>query len=701
MIFNRNYNNFLLLVSFLFMMVTPTQSGEHESVYTVDVSIPEYDPGNSEHFLISSKADWIHINDSDKRFFYVEPNVNYGYAYIAADGTANAKKYISLYNGNDTHPAKLSSAEQANVQLVFNNANYWVVDRMSSFNHSATDDYCIRVEGASANIVLNRLYLTNFYNGIIIRGTLNHPYTNNITVQNCRLDAMSAAGLNDDRVAIFLTGENWNIDRTLVNTKILNNEIRNCNDGIQPVSRPQDGQLVDYPGTIIDFNHIYIDSAIYSDGNGNHDPNGLYAWAENAIDLKGGSNDPDNPMILTNNYFWGYRWTDPNGGGSGDPGAAMVIHYNVKNVIVENNVVFDSNRGIVAGDPGGLAFSVEDASMKGNIFYDLGHNPEGQLAWALYYYESKNLAFENNTIVGVNKQSRWFSNNNDEVNMSVKCNAIINSYEMVQTRAATTIVESNTFYNTSMQDAGDGISYANASDAHMADLTFTTDNYTNSPREITLPGVVTTELSPHAGGCMALPGEATGPSPSDTTEDILTDVRLRWTARNGATSHDVYFGETNPPPFIQNQDSATYTPDHLSNNTTYYWRIDEKNETGIAEGKVWSFTTVDSMVNTNVDLSSLTVSAKFSVDCYPIPSNSYIYLRFSIPGDGRVIIRIYNLMGEEIDEVANSFYTLGSHVVVWDSSHTLRGKISGEQQLYMYQAQFEDQVRNGKIILAE
>jgi len=41
----------------------------------------------------------------------------------------------------------------------------------------------------------------------------------------------------------------------------------------------------------LSFNHIYVDSDVYTDGVGNHDENGLWAWTENAIDLKGGSDE--------------------------------------------------------------------------------------------------------------------------------------------------------------------------------------------------------------------------------------------------------------------------------------------------------------------------------------------------------------------------------------------------------------------------
>ena len=40
-----------------------------------------------------------------------------------------------------------------------------------------------------------------------------------------------------------------------------------------------------------------------------------------------------------------------------------------------------------------------------------------------------------------------------------------------------------------------------------------------------------------------------------------------------------------------NQAGTTYNPGTLAPGITYFWRIDEKNETGTTAGAVWSFTT--------------------------------------------------------------------------------------------------------------
>jgi hypothetical protein len=91
-----------------------------------------------------------------------------------------------------------------------------------------------------------------------------------------------------------------------------------------------------------------------------------------------------------------------------------------------------------------------------------------------------------------------------------------------------------------------------------------------------------------------LPGQAYDPAPADAELDVLIDAPLAWIAGANATSHDVYFG-ANPIPeaaeFQGNQADTGFVPGALDYETTYYWRIDEVNDTGTAVGNVWSFTT--------------------------------------------------------------------------------------------------------------
>ncbi len=87
------------------------------------------------------------------------------------------------------------------------------------------------------------------------------------------------------------------------------------------------------------------------------------------------------------------------------------------------------------------------------------------------------------------------------------------------------------------------------------------------------------------------PGQASSPNPANGATNVSTTTDLSWTAGSGATSHDVYFGTVSPGTFRGNQTATTYDTNTMATSTTYYWRIDEKNDNGTTTGVVWSFTT--------------------------------------------------------------------------------------------------------------
>lgn len=95
------------------------------------------------------------------------------------------------------------------------------------------------------------------------------------------------------------------------------------------------------------------------------------------------------------------------------------------------------------------------------------------------------------------------------------------------------------------------------------------------------------------------PGIAANPSPADGDSIAVRNVSLGWTPGNGTTSNDIYLGTTNPPPFATNTTSNSYYTGILNPFTTYYWRVDTKNQYYTTEGDVWSFTTGNSIADTN------------------------------------------------------------------------------------------------------
>jgi hypothetical protein len=90
------------------------------------------------------------------------------------------------------------------------------------------------------------------------------------------------------------------------------------------------------------------------------------------------------------------------------------------------------------------------------------------------------------------------------------------------------------------------------------------------------------------------PAKPTGPAPANAAANVCTNPVLSWSGDGTATSYDVYFGNDSTPDSGElrgNQTNTQFRPGRLGPNTTYYWRVDAKNQSGTTTGDVWSFTT--------------------------------------------------------------------------------------------------------------
>ncbi|MHC4575410.1 MAG: SUMF1/EgtB/PvdO family nonheme iron enzyme, partial [Planctomycetota bacterium] len=97
------------------------------------------------------------------------------------------------------------------------------------------------------------------------------------------------------------------------------------------------------------------------------------------------------------------------------------------------------------------------------------------------------------------------------------------------------------------------------------------------------------------------PNIAWRPRPADNAIDVAPDANLSWSRGDNASSHDVYVGTnyndvenatTSSSQYKGNREPNSYEPNSiLELGRTYYWRIDEVNDTSETtwKGSVWSF----------------------------------------------------------------------------------------------------------------
>ena len=475
--------------------VKTTSRKNGRNPYLEPITLPECDASNPEVQFIKNNSDWKMINSKNKRIFCVSPGDYRSVDIkITASGTASKKRYIVLNNGNDIHPGKLPLAQVANYALVFKQASYWVVDRMAGVSPHASR--VVDFKGARGGTpgsgcthnIINRLYTSNM--GAAVRfGTDGDSNT----LQNSRIENMRLDSRKKDVMAVIIED---NIEKTpgmtITNTKIINNEIVNNNDGIH-VGRHNytaDGgkrQSGNIAGTIIDGNDIYITSDLYTDGHGHHDPDGIYAYAEDGMDIKIGSDDPNNPMIISNNHVWGFRQSDTTGSSISSYGGGIGTHLGVYNIKIINNVVFDTMDGI-AGASGARQdepYGMLNAEIKHNLLYEVGpilNRPANALRFSM----SKNIDASENIIINSRDDYAMVASSKGDV--CVGNNIIINQENgnNVENRnnwsefrdGINQCLKTNAFYNST------------AAAGYTKDYTFVTDKFTNSPRVMRLKNAV-------------------------------------------------------------------------------------------------------------------------------------------------------------------------------------------------------------------
>ncbi len=136
------------------------------------------------------------------------------------------------------------------------------------------------------------------------------------------------------------------------------------------------------------------------------------------------------------------------------------------------------------------------------------------------------------------------------------------------------------------------------------------------------------------------PSSALNAYPLNNSTNLSNTDTLRWSGLC-AQSRDVYFGTSNPPPFITNQTDTNFVTGVLINNTTYYWRINEKNYFGTTIGTIWSFTTLNDVGVNNIS------SKSNIINCYPTPAKDYLTIE-TTNSNTEQRIEIDNLFGQTL-----------------------------------------------------
>lgn len=194
--------------------------------------------------------------------------------------------------------------------------------------------------------------------------------------------------------------------------------------------------------------------------------------------------------------------------------------------------------------------------------------------------------------------------------------------------------------------------------------------------------------------------KGTAAAPTLWTDTTAEEVTLHFT-RFGATNIVKYFiyGGQTPAPIVQ-LDSTTgnsFIPKNLTEGKTYYFRVTSLDEQ-------WNESAFSNEVEVTMDPSTAVESSDHHTlaECvlfqnYPNPFNPATTIRFGLPTDLRVSLKIYDIIGQEIRILFEGKQKSGYHAMIWDGKDGCgRGVPSG---IYVYQLQTDIQIVRRKMLL--
>ncbi len=167
----------------------------------------------------------------------------------------------------------------------------------------------------------------------------------------------------------------------------------------------------------------------------------------------------------------------------------------------------------------------------------------------------------------------------------------------------------------------------------------------------------TVDLSPNPGF---------NPEPENGAAYFTRLVRLGWDFDPcTADSFYVYFGEKPEQLSLRSVEKyGAWYAAGLKNDSTYYWRVDAKNEFGVTQGEVWSFTLNPSTTSVNQQGQ---LNFKFDQN-YPNPSSGKTYLNYRIPETDTVLIQLSASNGSFLKTLQAGKQAAGSHLLEVDIS---------------------------------
>lgn len=187
-------------------------------------------------------------------------------------------------------------------------------------------------------------------------------------------------------------------------------------------------------------------------------------------------------------------------------------------------------------------------------------------------------------------------------------------------------------------------------------------------------------------------------SPAHATFNVPLKPIFKWYQTGNATLYRIQVSTTidfqNNTFFIDTTlvDTSYSTKAPLTPNKTYYWRVSAQNIYGTSK---WSSqfgfrTTATNLADENNDIPTTYVLKQN----YPNPFNPATKISFSLPESGLTVIKIYNLLGQQMEELLNRELSAGHYTFEFNAENYPSG-------IYIYVLHSGSHILSRKMILVK
>ena len=185
---------------------------------------------------------------------------------------------------------------------------------------------------------------------------------------------------------------------------------------------------------------------------------------------------------------------------------------------------------------------------------------------------------------------------------------------------------------------------------------------------------------------------------SSVNNPIHRELMYECCQKNRNCTH-FYGGRINPSPAeytILSPDTIEYTLEtELDYETTYYWYVVTFNEFGDSiDYDIFTFTTKEFMSDKNENILPYVTELLGS---YPNPFNPNTTIMFTLDKETNVKINVYNVKGQRVKTLLNSFMDKGEHSVLWNGTDD--SGLSVSSGVYFYRMVTGDYSQTKRMLL--